>query len=188
MENTEKRKFFIKKIILALLFAAFWVLNFIHILRLDNGRETAIGLLYVMLFLPVTFTILLDYEVFSLFIIILYEIAMLLMGIIILSMGLAAKELGWIDIAGFAAQILFAAFLIASAIQYLRNKTHTLKIITLIIGIAHLTFVIISFITNGVFDFDNFYDFFRNVLIILIFSIYILTFPYIQLKIFKDEK
>ena len=148
MKNAEKKKYFTKKVILSILFLAFWALNFIHILRLDNGREMAIGLLYVILFLPITFTILLDYEVFSLFVIILYEIAMLLMGIIILSMGLASKELGWLDISGFAAQILFASFVIAAAIQYLRNKTHTLKLITLIVGLAHLTFVIISFINS----------------------------------------
>ena len=45
-----------------------------------GNKELALTIFYLLIFLPVTITILLDYEVFSLFIIILYEIAMLLMG------------------------------------------------------------------------------------------------------------
>lgn len=184
----ERKKFYLKKLIFLMLFLGFWILNAIHIFQLETGRELSIALLYLLIFLPITLSILLDYEVFSLFIIILYEIAMLIMSIVMLSMGLAAKEVGTFDIFVLLIDGLFALFLIAAAIQYLRNKNHTLKIACLIVAIIHLTMVVVSFILNGEFIFDTFYDFFRNVLIILIFSIYIVTFPKMQLKIFKDEK
>ena len=188
MKLTEKNKYLLKKIIFSLLLITFWVLTAIHIFKLEDGKEIAIGVLYIFLFLPITFSILLDFEVFSLFIIILYEIAMLLMGIIILSMGLASKEIEILEMFALACEILFALFIISSAIQYLRNKNHTLKIITLVMTVAHLVFVIISFIQNNSYDFETWYDFLKNVVIILVFSLYIITFPDIQLKIFKEDK
>ena len=72
--------------------------------------------------------------------------------------------------------------------QFLRNKSHALKIACLVTGVINVTLIIISFILNGEFTFDTYYDFIRNLAIVLIFLIYIVTFPYVQLKIFKDEK
>lgn len=184
---TSQKKILIKKIILSILFLVFWVINIIHIFNRE-GKELSIAVLYIIIFLPVTFSILLDYEVFSLFVIIIYEIAMLLMGVIGLAMGLAAKDLAAIDIAAMISEIGFALFIIAAAIQYLRNKEHTLKILCVIFSVIHIAFVIVSFIMYGEYSFDTCYEFLRNMIIILVFSIYIITFPYVQLKIFKDEK
>ena len=188
MKMDERRQYFARKAVLALLFAAFWGLSAVHLFVIEGNRQMAIGILYLILFLPVTISILLDYDVFSLFIIILYESAMLIMGIVTLSIGLASKELNGFDIATLFVSTLFSLFLIASAIQYLRNKPHILKIACLIFSVAYITMVIISFIQNGEFTFDTFYDFFKNLVTILVFSIYIITFPHVQLKIFKDEK
>lgn len=184
---TSQKKILIKKIILSILFLVFWVINIIHIFNRE-GKELSRAVLYIIIFLPVTFSILLDYEVFSLFVIIIYEIAMLLMGVIGLAMGLAAKDLAAIDIAAMISEIGFALFIIAAAIQYLRNKEHTLKILCFIFSVIHIAFVIVSFIMYGEYSFDTYYEFLRNMIIILVFSIYIITFPYVQLKIFKDEK
>ena len=188
MKNNEITLKIIKKVVFIILFLAFWILNIIHIFKLNNGKEIIMTVFYIVIFLPITIAILFDHEVFSLFIIILYEIAMLLMGIFILSIGLASKEYGALDIIGNILEIMFSLLIVSSAIQYLRNKTHTLKIVTFIVGIMHLTIVIVSFILNGDFGFETWYDFSRNVIIILIFAIYIITFPYVQLKIFNDEK
>ena len=184
---TSQKKILIKKIILLILLLTFWVINGIHIFT-NGGKELAIAILYIIIFLPVTISILLDYEVFSLFVIIIYEIAMLLMGVISLSIGLASKDIASIDIACMISEIAFALFLIAAAIQYLRNKEHTLKILCIIFSVVYLLLVTISFIMYGEFTFDSCYEFIRNVVITLVFSIYIVTFPYVQLKIFKDEK
>ena len=188
MKMNEKKKYFLKKIALVFLFLVFWILLLIHIFKTEGSKELALTIFYLLLFLPITVTILLDYEVFSLFIIILYEIAMLLMGIIMLSIGLANKELSFLTGACLGVQALFAMFMIGCAIQFLRNKSHALKIACLVTGIANVSLIITSFILNGEFTFDTYYDFIRNLAIVLIFLIYIVTFPYVQLKIFKDEK
>ena len=184
---TSQKKVMLKKITLSILLLVFWVINAIHIFN-KEGKELSIGVLYIIIFLPITFSILLDYEVFSLFVIILYEVAMLLMGVIGLAMGLAAKDLATIDFAAMISVIGFALFMIAAAVQYLRNKEHTLKIVCIIFSVIHTAFVVVSFIMYGEYTFDTYYEFLRNMIIILVFSIYIITFPQIQLKIFKDEK
>ena len=180
MDLKERHRYFGKKIIFIFLFLAFWILSAIHVFRLESGRELAIGVFYLLIFLPITIAILLDYEVFALFIIIIYEIAMLIMSIVLLSSGLARSELTTFDIFSLLVDGLFAIFLIASAIQYLRNKNHSLKIACLVVAVAHLVMVIISFILNGEFIFDTFYDFFRNVILILIFS-------KIRVRVFRHE-
>ena len=188
MKMDERKKYFARKAVLCILFAAFWGLSAVHLFVTEGNREMAIGILYLILFLPITIAILLDYDVFSLFVIILYEAAMLIMSIVMLSKGLASKELNTFDTATLFVSAFFSLFLIASAVEYLRNKPHILKIPCLIFSIGYITMVIISFFQNGVFTFDTFYDFFKNLIVILIFSIYIITFPHVQLQIFKDEK
>ena len=153
---TSQKKLMLKKIILSILFLTFWVLNGIHIFN-KEGKELTVVVLYIIIFLPVSFSILLDYEVFSLFVIILYEIAMLLMGIIGLAMGLAAKDLTAIDIASLIAGIGFALFMIAAAVQYLRNKEHTLKIVCIIFSVLHIAIVVLSFIMYGEYTFRTYY-------------------------------
>ena len=188
MENNKKIKNILKKTIFIMLFMVFWTLIIIHIFRTEGNKELALTVFYLIIFLPITITILFDHEVFSLFIIILYEIAMLLMGIIMLSIGLASKEIDFLTGACLGIQALYALFMVACAIQFLRNKSHALKIACLVTGVINVTLIIISFILNGEFTFDTYYDFIRNLAIVLIFLIYIVTFPYVQLKIFKDEK
>ena len=188
MKLSEKKKYLLKKIILMMLFMVFWVFVAIHIFKTEGNKELALTIFYLLIFLPVTITILLDYEVFSLFIIILYEIAMLLMGIIMLSIGLSRKELASLETVCLGVQALYALFMIACSIQFLRNKNHALKIACLVTGLANASLIVTSFIINGEFTFDTYYDFIRNLVILLIFLIYIITFPYVQLKIFKDEK
>ena len=187
--NTNGKKWFIlKKIILLILFVAFWVLLAINIFKRDDNKGLALAIFYVVLFMPVTISILFDYKVFALFIIILYEIAMALMGIVMMSIGLARGEYGALDIISLGIQVIYSLFMTACAVQYLRNKPHTLKIPCLILGIIQIAIIITSFALNGEFNFDTYYDFFRNLIIVMIFTIYLVTFPNEELHIFKDEK
>lgn len=188
MNSSEKKLNILKKIILIILFIAFWVLLAINIFKRDDNKGLALAIFYVILFLPVTITILFDQKVFSLFIIILYEIAMVLMGIVMMSIGLASGEYMKLDIVGLGIQVIYSLFMTACAIQFLRNKPHTLKIPCLVLGIIQCAMIIVSFSLNGVFDFETYYDFFRNLIILMIFTIYIVTFPNEELHIFKDEK
>lgn len=188
MNASMKIRKIIKFIDLFSLFVLFWTASIIKLTIGGTNKEVVMGILYLILLLPVTIAILFNKAVFALLIIILYEAALLLIGVLVFSVYLAAGDLDFLTISSMLIEIIFSLLIISSAIQYLKNKTHTLKIATMIVGIIHLSLIVTSFIVNYDFGSQNWCDFLKNISLVMIFLIYIVTFPYVQLRIFKEEK
>lgn len=183
----EGKKIF-KKITYTLLFVALLTLQVIHISLLENGKKVALIVLYLILYAPLLISIIFEKHVFALLIIIIYEIAIILIYAFIISALLVAKEIKALQIINDASEIFLGLFVVVSAIQYLRNKVHSLIIPCIILSIARVSLIVVSFIVYRDFSISTYVDLFRDIILVGIISSYIITFPEVELSIFKDEK
>lgn len=183
----ERKKNIIIKISMIILYLIYWAFLFVDMFG-SGEKQTAFIFIYILLFLPLTLAMICGFRVFSLFIIILYEAAQLFTGIMYVAtslVNLADANLLFI-IAAFI-NSFFALSLCVTAIQFLRNKPHTMGILILVLGMAHLGLTIASFIIGKGYTLSDICDFGTNVTLIIILTLYFITFPNIELHVFKDE-
>lgn len=177
-----------KKLIIIVSFVLYWILNILNLV-INKGRFSTF-IFYLALFLPLTIAIIREYDVFALFIIILYEIAECFMNL----MGVASS---FVEIEDFSIILvitqfitaLYAFSMISSAVKHLRNKDNNLSMYVLILGGLRCCFAIVNFIIAKDFSSELFFDLFSNILFIIGITIYIFFFDKKELQVFiKSEE
>lgn len=177
-----------KKVIIITSFVLYWILNILNLI-INNGKFSTF-IFYLALFLPLTIAIIKEYDVFALFIIILYEVAECFMNLMgVASSFVEIEDSSIILIITQFITALYAFTMISSAAKFLRNKDNNFSLYVLVLGGLRCCFAIANFIMAKDFNVEMFFDLFTNILFILGLSFYIFFFKKKELKIIvKSEE
>lgn len=178
-----------KKLMLIICFSVYWILMALNII-INNGNIATL-LLYIALYLPLTIAIIKEYDVFALFIIILYEIAECFMNLMGVASALVEFDESSIILVITQFITAFYAFtMLSSAIKFLRNRDNSLKLYVLVLGMLRCIFTVVNFIVAKEFSSEMILDMFSNIIFIIAISSYIIFFENKEIKIMvhDDEK
>lgn len=176
-----------KRLVLLISFIIYWALLLLNVIL--NKESFAIIIFYGVLFLPLTIAILKDKDVLALFIILFYEIAELLMGLMyVASAFVEIEESSVILIITEFITAFYAFSLIKEAFRVLRNKDKNMTWYILVFAVLRCIFIIINFLIAKDFSSEMIISMISNIVFIVAISIYMIFIGENELKILiKNE-
>lgn len=183
-----------KKITILISFILYWLFTILNLII--NKGEIATFIFYLCLFFPLTIAIIKEYDVFALFIILLYEVAECFMNLMGVASILSDFDSSYIMlcVTQFITS-LFAFSMLNSCIKILRNKDNILTWSIIILGSARCLFTLINFIIvlvnkvgTEINVLEQVFDLLCNVLFVVAITLYIAFFEKKEIKLFIKEQ
>lgn len=175
-----------KKLIIIISFILYWI--FILLSAIINKGNVGVLIFYLILFLPLTYAIITNKDMFALFIIILYELAECLMSLMFIGSSFVEIEEASILLIITQFVIAFYSFsMIVGSVKTLRNKENSVNLYIIGLGILRCVMSIVNFIINREFSSEIFFDLFSNISFIIGISLYLVYFEEKDIKIFVKD-
>lgn len=180
-----------KKIIMFVLFGAYWLFVLLQFVtgEMVNKEKTLFILLQIIIFLPMTICVTFRFDVFAIFMLIVYEIVIAFTGLY--------ASISYFKVNDYIFESIISLIQVALAIvseicliRYIANKEvkNVMKLIVFGLGLVRAVLTILGFLksTNIATSANDVYTFINTTLIVILLYMYVAMFPKKEIKIFKD--
>lgn len=174
---------FTKKYYQITLLILYWGLIFIHFLNIKSEDNFMFFLIFqLLIYAPITFLICFKKDAISIFIVMIYELVIIIAGVFGFIMYVNKGSEYLLDTFISLLEVVVGVGIIARCIQILRNKTYSINLI-IIIGLVFLVGCRVGLLLTAI-EQNQIIEYVANIVLTIMVSLYIGIFPKKEIKVF----
>lgn len=179
-----------KKIVLGVIFLLYWVFTIVDLFTggYSDSEKVAYLVFQIVVFLPFTFCLVKSFGPISIFLLIIYQVLMIVTGFISIFMAVINFDSTYIFemILGLAKMTL-GIICITKLVSLLRNKEEKLSTAVVILSLIVVVLSVLSFIFSQEVESKKVFELIANCLLTIQIGVYISLFPKMEIHVFKND-